>query len=65
VDNDPALTGMSANAKANSLRANLFWSPAPKFDLGVRSCPPVERELESGASGTASTASTSMAKYAF
>ena len=63
VDNDPALTGLSANAKANSLRANLFWSPVPKLDFGVE-LSTVERELESGADGGFNRLDF-MAKYSF
>lgn len=63
VDNDAALTGMSANAKANSLRANLFWSPVPKLDFGVE-VSTVERELESGADGGFNRLDF-MAKYSF
>jgi len=63
ADNDSALTGLSANAEASSARANLFWSPASKFDLGFE-LSTAKRELESGSSGTVNRLDF-QAKYAF
>jgi uncharacterized protein YndB with AHSA1/START domain len=63
VDNERALTGLSANAEASSLRANLFWNPVPKLDLGVE-LSHARRELERGSSGSLSRIDF-MAKYAF
>lgn len=63
VDNDPALTGLGANAEASSARVNLFWSPAPKFDLGFE-LSTAKRELENGTSGTMNRLDF-QAKYAF
>ncbi|MEZ5457349.1 MAG: DcaP family trimeric outer membrane transporter [Lysobacteraceae bacterium] len=63
VDNDSAITGMNANAEASSARVNLFWSPAPKFDLGFE-VSTGKRELENGTSGTMNRIDF-QAKYAF
>ena len=63
VDNDPLLTGLASNAEASSARVNLFWSPAPKFDLGVE-LSTAKRELESGSSGTMNRLDF-QAKYSF
>lgn len=63
VDNDSVLTGLGANAEASSARVNLFWSPAPKFDLGVE-LSTGKRELENGTSGTMNRLDF-QAKYSF
>jgi hypothetical protein len=63
VDNDRALTGLSANAEASSARVNLFWSPSPKLDLGIEAAT-VKRELENGTSGTMNRLDF-QAKYSF
>jgi len=63
VDNDPALLALSTNAAAQSLRANLIWSPVPSFDVGSE-LSFGERELESGATGDV-TRLTFFAKYGF
>jgi outer membrane murein-binding lipoprotein Lpp len=63
VDNDPALLALSTNAAAQSIRANLIWSPVPSFDVGSE-LSFGERELESGATGDV-TRLTFFAKYGF
>ncbi|QQQ18986.1 porin [Brevundimonas vitis] len=63
VDNDPALLALSTNAAAQSVRANLIWSPVPSFDVGSE-LSFGERELESGATGDV-TRLTFFAKYGF
>lgn len=50
ASNDTALTGLGVTRKAQSLHANLVWSPIPKLDLGVEYIF-ADRELESGADG--------------
>lgn len=50
VDNDLALTGLGANAAAQSIRGNLVWSPIPSLDIGAEYMVG-ERELESDATG--------------
>ena len=50
VDNDLALISAGANRSAQSLRANLIWSPAPGFDFGGELMTG-SRELENGLSG--------------
>lgn len=50
VDNDRALVGPGVNKFAQSLRANLIWTPIPAMDVGAELMFG-ERELESGASG--------------
>lgn len=49
-DNDIALTGGSATRMVQSLRANLFYSPLPKVDIGAELMIG-QREVESGAEG--------------
>lgn len=63
VDNDSDLTGFGANAKAQSLRANLMWSPVPKLDFGIE-LSTAKRELESGDAGELNRVDF-MAKYTF
>jgi hypothetical protein len=63
VDNDRALTGLNANAEASSARVNLFWSPAPKLDVGIE-LSTAKRELERGTSGTQNRVDV-MARYTF
>jgi hypothetical protein len=63
VDNDRALTGLNANAEASSARVNLFYSPAPKVDIGIE-LSTAKRELERGTSGTQNRVDL-MAKYTF
>lgn len=62
-DNDVALTGGGVNAKSMSWAANLFYSPAPKLDVGVEARY-AERELESGADGSMKRLHA-VAKYSF
>ncbi|HEV7352135.1 MAG TPA: DcaP family trimeric outer membrane transporter [Brevundimonas sp.] len=50
VDNTLSLTGASANDWAQSLRANLIWTPVRPVDIGLELMRG-ERELQSGASG--------------
>jgi hypothetical protein len=50
VDNEVGLTGAAANEMAQSLRANLIWTPVRSVDVGLELMRG-ERELESGASG--------------
>ncbi len=50
VDNDTALTGLSANRSAQSLHANLIWSPVAAFDVGAEVMF-ADRKLESGLDG--------------
>lgn len=49
-DNDIALTGPDATRRVQSLRANLFYSPLPRLDLGVE-VSYGQREVESGQEG--------------
>ncbi|WP_395794684.1 DcaP family trimeric outer membrane transporter [Aquimonas sp.] len=63
ADNERALTGLNANAEATSFRANLFWSPAPKIDMGIE-LSTAKRELERGTSGTQNRVDF-MARYTF
>ena len=63
ADNDRALTGLNANAEASSARVNLFWTPAPKLDVGIE-LSTAKRELERGTSGTQNRIDL-MARYAF
>jgi hypothetical protein len=63
ADNDRALTGLNANAEASSARVNLFWTPAPKLDLGIE-LSTAKRELERGTSGTQNRIDF-MARYSF
>lgn len=50
-DNDAALTGGGVNKQSMSWAGNLFYSPAPKLDLGVE-LRFAERELEGGVDGS-------------
>lgn len=63
VDNDVALTGPLVNRSAQSVRANLIWTPVPSLDLGAE-LSFGERELESGASGELNRLQI-FAKYGF
>lgn len=49
-DNEAALTGLGVTKSVQSLRANLFYSPLPKIDVGAELMYG-KRELESGADG--------------
>jgi hypothetical protein len=49
-DNDVAATGLSATKSAQSLRANIFYSPFPKLDIGAELMFG-RREVESGVDG--------------
>lgn len=49
-DNDAALTGLGVTKSVQSLRANIFYSPLPKIDVGAELMFG-KRELESGADG--------------
>jgi DcaP outer membrane protein len=49
-DNDAALTGLTATRSVQSVRANVFYSPLPKVDVGAELMFGT-RELESGAEG--------------
>lgn len=50
LDNDAALTGYEVTEKAQSVRANLIYSPFPKLDLGVE-LSHAQRRLENGEAG--------------
>lgn len=50
VDNDTRFTGLSANRSAQSIHANLIWSPVTAFDVGAELMF-ADREIETGASG--------------
>lgn len=62
-DNDPLLTGASANKSSWSWAFNTFYSPLTKLDLGVE-LRVAEREIESGASGSMRRVQA-VAKYSF
>nr|WP_298727110.1 DcaP family trimeric outer membrane transporter [uncultured Steroidobacter sp.] len=62
-DNDPRLTGGSANASSWSWAINTFYSPLAKLDLGVE-LRVAEREIESGASGSMRRVQA-VARYSF
>ncbi len=49
-DNDALLTGLGVTRSVQSLRANIFYSPLPKVDVGAELMFG-KRELESGADG--------------
>lgn len=49
-DNPTALTGLGVTESVQSIRANIFYSPMPKVDVGAELMVG-ERELESGADG--------------
>lgn len=63
VDNDTAITGLTANRSAQSLHANLIWSPVTAFDVGAELMF-ADREIESGDSGDM-TRLILFAKYGF
>lgn len=63
VDNPTALTGMATNAKAQSARVNLMWSPVPRLDFGFE-LSTAKRELEDGRSGELNRIDF-MGKYSF
>jgi type II secretory pathway pseudopilin PulG len=63
VDNDVAFTGLSANRSAQSLHANLIWSPVTAFDVGAELMF-ADREIETGASDDM-TRLILFAKYGF
>jgi hypothetical protein len=63
ADNDTELTGLNVTKNAQSLHANIIWSPVPKLDLGVEYIL-ANREEESGADGDLNRFQFS-AKYAY
>jgi len=63
VSNDTALTGINANATAQSARVNIMWTPAPKLDFGIEMST-AKRELENGRSGELGRLDF-MARYSF
>lgn len=63
VDNDRSLIGLASNKSAQSIRANLIWTPLPAMDVGAELMFG-ERELESGASGDMTRLQV-FAKYGF
>lgn len=63
VDNDVALTGVSATQNTNSITANLLYSPTKKITVGGE-IKQATREIESGADGDMTRVQFSM-KYAF
>lgn len=63
VDNDTRFTGLSANRSAQSIHANLIWSPVTAFDVGAELMF-ADREIETGASGDL-TRLILFAKYGF
>ncbi|WP_269792081.1 DcaP family trimeric outer membrane transporter [Stenotrophomonas sp. Iso1] len=50
LDNNAALTGYAVTERAQSVRANLIYSPFPKLDLGVE-LSHAQRRLENGEEG--------------
>ena len=62
-DNDIDLTGLVLTESAQSIRANLIYSPLPKLDLGAE-LSWGNRELESGAEGDLRRIHTTV-KYSF
>lgn len=62
-DNDTALTGFGITESAQSIRANLIYSPLPKLDLGAE-VSWGNRELESGVDGDLRRIHTTV-KYSF
>ena len=62
-DNNPALTGLSANKESWSWAVNTIFAPTPKLDLGLE-LRFAEREIESGASGQMHRLQA-VAKYSF
>ena len=63
VNNDTRFTGLSANRSAQSIHANLIWSPVTAFDVGAELMF-ADREIETGASGDL-TRLILFAKYGF
>ena len=63
VDNDRAIIGLATNKSAQSVRANLIWTPIPAMDIGAELMHG-ERELESGVSGDVTRLQV-FAKYGF
>nr|WP_314432961.1 DcaP family trimeric outer membrane transporter [uncultured Brevundimonas sp.] len=63
VDNDTSITGLNVNRSAQSLHANLIWSPVTAFDVGAELMF-ADREIETGASGDM-TRLILFAKYGF
>ncbi|MFN3837281.1 MAG: DcaP family trimeric outer membrane transporter [Brevundimonas sp.] len=63
VDNDTRFTGLAANRSAQSIHANLIWSPVTAFDVGAELMF-ADREIETGASGDL-TRLILFAKYGF
>jgi hypothetical protein len=49
-DNDTAFTGLAATKEVQSVRANIFYSPYPKLDIGAELMYG-QREVESGLDG--------------
>jgi hypothetical protein len=60
---NPAGTAASANRGAESLHANLVWSPVPQANLGVEYIA-AKREIQGGLTGTLHRVQTS-AQYFF
>ncbi|MCL7715181.1 hypothetical protein K5L01_11035 [Stenotrophomonas sp. CPCC 101365] len=63
LDNNAALTGYEVTEKAQSVRANLIYSPFPKLDLGVE-LSHATRRLENGEEGDLNRVHTHV-KYTF
>lgn len=63
VDNDVALTGLSATESTYSVSANLLYSPTPKITVGGE-VKQATREIETGADGDMTRVQFTM-KYAF
>lgn len=63
VDNDTGFTGLTVNRSAQSVHANLIWSPVTAFDVGAELMF-ADREIETGASGDM-TRLILFAKYGF
>lgn len=63
VDNDTGFTGLAVNRSAQSIHANLIWSPVTAFDVGAELMF-ADREIETGASGDM-TRLILFAKYGF
>ncbi|MEA5668534.1 DcaP family trimeric outer membrane transporter [Stenotrophomonas sp. MH1] len=63
LDNDTAWTGYEVTDKAQSVRANLIYSPFPKLDLGVE-LSHAQRRLENGEKGDMNRVHTHV-KYNF
>ncbi|MGV9007756.1 MAG: DcaP family trimeric outer membrane transporter [Brevundimonas sp.] len=63
VDNDRSIIGLATNKSAQSVRANLIWTPVPAMDIGAELMHG-QRELESGLSGDVTRLQV-FAKYGF